>query len=53
MTPDQLWTIVWQRFETETFIIFGVVFLLGLALNGLLLYLTFGRVLIPVAWSQL
>ena len=46
---DQLSIILWQRFETQTFIFFGMVLLLGLAINGLLLYLTFSRGLIPLA----
>jgi hypothetical protein len=54
MNPDQAfqqWTIAMQRIETIIIVSWVVAALLFLLFNGVVLYLTFGRVLIPLSRS--
>jgi hypothetical protein len=53
MTPEafQQMTIAFERFETITIVVVVAVSLLGLAFQAVVLYLMFGKVLIPISRS--
>jgi hypothetical protein len=54
MNPElyfQQWTVAMERAETTFIVTMIVIALVALAVNGFILYLTFGKVLIPLTRS--